>query len=75
LPAFIAQPGQLNNRAIGPASDKFEKGAETSVILSWRCARGIHQGDIFVDDGDTFVDGVNMAACLELSAAPSPAAI
>src|SRR5947209_8567197 len=36
--------------------------------LSWRI--GIHQGDIVVEDGDIFGDGVNVAARLEALAEP-----
>jgi adenylate cyclase len=31
---------------------------------------GIHQGDIVVEDGDIFGDGLNVAACLEALAEP-----
>jgi adenylate cyclase len=47
-----------------------ERNAEVPTDRRIEYRIGIHQGDIIVEDGDIFGDGVNIAARLEVSAEP-----
>jgi class 3 adenylate cyclase len=60
----------MAERAVAVQNRMPERNADSPEDKRIEFRVGIHQGDVIVDDGDIFGDGVNVAARLEALAEP-----